>query len=246
MSATAVRRICMIPAKGASTRLPRKNILPLGGHPLLAHAIMKARRIEGIERVAVSTEDAEIAEIAQRYGGDVPFMRPAELSVDPATIADVLVHMLDWYRDERGETYDQYVLLLPTSPLVLVADVRAAIEDFERHGGVGCLLSVSPTEHPPFTTQLLTDEGYLRPAVPESPYRHKKSTECPPAYHSNGCVCVGDADWLREHHSFYGPETRGFVMERLRAVDIDTAEDYALAKALFEIDWIEKEKDLFT
>lgn len=239
------RTICIIPAKGGSTRLPRKNLLSLGGHPLIAHAIRKAFRVPDLDRIVVSTEDEEVAQVAQRYDAEVPFVRPKELSVDPATIADVCVHALRWHRAERGETFDRLLLLLPTSPLVLVSDIRDVLASFERSGSKGCVLTVCQTESPPYTAQLMIDGDYLRPAVPESPFHDKKSTECPTTYHSNGCVCVVETAWLERERGLYGAETRGFIMDRLRSVDIDTPADFTWAKALYEIPWIEKEKDLF-
>jgi CMP-N-acetylneuraminic acid synthetase len=241
---TAARRICVIPAKGLSTRLPRKNVLPLAGHPLIAYAIRKGLTLGLFDRVVVSTEDDEIMEIAARYGADVPFRRPRELAVDPATIADVCVHLLDWYEAEQGLGFDTLVLLLPTSPLVLKSDIAEAITDFEAHGSQGCLLGVCQTEQPPFTTQLMEPDGRLQPAFPDSPYKDSKSNECPPAFHSNGCVAVVESRWLRQRGSFYGPETRGFVMPRIRSVDIDTREDYELALALYQLASTPKDKDL--
>lgn len=239
------RRLCIIPAKGLSTRLPRKNILPLDGHPLIAHAIRKAQRLGLFKRIIVSTEDGEIAEIARRYGAEVPLMRPRELSVDPATIADVCIHMLDWLQDNQGETYDQLVLMLPTSPFVLIDDIRTAIADFEANESNACLLGVCRVDQPPFTTQLMDEDGVLRPAFPDSAYVDSKSNECPPAFHSNGCVAVVSPAWLKANGSFYGPGTRGFVMPRLRSLDIDTREEYEMALALYGAGVTPKDEGLF-
>lgn len=240
------KRICIIPAKGKSTRLKRKNILPLNGHPLIAHAIRKALSIPVFDEVVVSTEDTEIAEIAARYGASVPYLRPDELAVDPATIADVCVHMLNWMQSERSQYYDQMVLMLPTSPLVLKSDILGAIKNFEAAGSIGCLLGVCQTDQPPFSTQLMDDEGNLRPAFPDSPYAHMKSNECPPAYHSNGCVAVVDTEWLLRENSFYGDGTRGYPMPRLRSLDIDTREEYDLAVALHGMTTTMNDEGLFS
>ncbi len=238
-------RICIIPAKGTSTRLPRKNALPLDGHSLIAHAIRKAIKLELFERIVVSTEDEQIAQIAADYGAEVPYMRPPELSVDPASIANVCVHMLDWLRDKEGAEFDTLVLMLATSPLVILDDIRGAIADFDAHGGRGCLLGVCQMDQPPFSTQLMDEDGRLRPAFPDSPYVDKKSNECPPTYHSNGCVAVVQTDWMKANQSFYGPGTRGYVMPRSRSIDIDTREEYDLAVALYGMDATQRDVGLF-
>ena len=108
--------LAIIPARGGSKRLPRKNILPLGGKPLLGWTIDAANQCEHIDRVIVSTEDAEIAEVSKKFGCEIPFYRPHELSTDETTTLDVVLHLLDEL-EKADEHYDYVVLLQPTSPL---------------------------------------------------------------------------------------------------------------------------------
>lgn len=224
--------LCIIPAKGLSTRLPRKNVLPFEGHPLIAHAIRKGLASGLVQNVCVSTEDAEIMETAKAYGAQAPFVRPPSLSVDPATIVDVCLHALDWYTEHQGIQYSKILVLLPTSPLVPLHILHEAWQTFMNAGGTSCVLSVSTTEQPPYTTQRITDDGYLAPLFANSEYANAKSNECPTAYHSNGCIAIADVEWLRRHNSFYAQDTTAFVTPRIFAVDIDTEEDYKMALAL--------------
>ena len=119
--------IAVIPARGGSKALPRKNILPLAGMPLLAHTIRDARAAKRVDRTIVSTDDAEIAEVARAWGAEVPFMRPAELATDHATTEVVLQHALAWLEREERVRVDVIVLLEATSPLRAVGLVDAVV-----------------------------------------------------------------------------------------------------------------------
>jgi len=124
--------VAVIPARGGSKGLPRKNVLPLGGKPLLAHTILDARAARRVERTLVSTDDTEIAEVARTWGAEVPFMRPAELATDAATTEVVLQHALAWLEREERTAVDVIVLLEATSPFRapgLVDEVVGALED---------------------------------------------------------------------------------------------------------------------
>jgi N-acylneuraminate cytidylyltransferase len=124
--------VAVIPARGGSKALPRKNILPLGGKPLLAHTILDARAAKRVDRTIVSTDDAEIAEVARAWGAEVPFTRPAALATDAATTEVVLRHALAWLETEGRARVDAIVLLEATSPFRvagLVDDVIARLDD---------------------------------------------------------------------------------------------------------------------
>ena len=167
--------LCLIPAKGCSTRLPRKNMLPLGGHPLIAHSVRKAITSDLFDVVCVSTEDQEIATIASSYGADVPFIRPDYLARDPATIEDVMLHALDYYNAE-GIIFHELFVILPTTPFVTVQDLLKA-QEFFRASGADALLSVTPTDFPPFNAWLIhheKDYQRLTPCFPESPINQPK------------------------------------------------------------------------
>ena len=148
--------LCLIPAKGCSTRLPKKNLLPLGGVPLIGRTIQKAIASNCFKTICVSTEDEEIASVAKTYGAEVPFIRPDELSRDPSTIVDVMMHAIEYYKT-KGEDYEKLCVLLPTAPFVTVDDIESAMVVFNNsHENV--LLSVTNTEFPPYNAWLVKEK----------------------------------------------------------------------------------------
>lgn len=225
--------LCLIPAKGCSTRLPRKNMLPLGGEPLISRTIKKALESKLFKQVCVSTEDHEIAEVAEKKGAAVPFIRPEALSHDPATIVDVVLHAIEYYQG-KGEYFDQVCVLLPTAPFVTVSDINDALEMFKEEGG-RALLSVTATEFPPYNAWLLdSEENKLTPCFPDSLYRTTKSTECPKTYRSNGAVLIVDAKAIQKNKGYQSEEIIPFVMPPIRSLDIDTELEYQFAVFLYE------------
>lgn len=230
-----VKTLCLIPAKGLSTRLPRKNLLPLGGHPLVAHSIRKAIVSDAFATVCVSTEDDELADVARGYGAEVPFLRPEELSRDPATIIDVVLHSLDYY-ESKGQSFERLCVLLPTTPFMNLQDIRLAITSFS-DSDAETLLSVTQTDFPPFNAWLIDenpDGERLVACFPESPYKLVKSTECPIAFRSNGAIIVANVAALRQHRTYYRVPPLPFVMPQERSIDIDTHHEYLVAKLLWD------------
>lgn len=223
--------LCVIPAKGGSTRLPRKNLAMLGPHPLLAYPISLALGSGLFDAVCVSTEDDEVAREAVRYGAQVPFMRPAHFARDPATIVDVLLHALTQY-ERRGTSFEQVAALLPTAPFTALEDVHEAMAIF-RAREPGAVLSVTATDFPPFNALVLADDGLtLISAFPDSRYRATKSTECPATYRSNGAVVIARRDWLERNRTFYASDVLAWVMPPLRSIDIDTEIELEFARFL--------------
>lgn len=230
-----VNTLCLIPAKGCSTRLPRKNMLPLGGKPLIAHSIQKALSAGIFKNVCVSTEDKEIAEQAKKYGAEVPFVRPEVLAHDPATIVDVVLHALDYYKSQEI-LFEQVCVLLPTAPFVTIADIKNAMNIFHANGNNSALLSVTNTEFPPYNAWLINEveEGrMLSPCFPDSAYRHTKSTECPKTYRSNGAILIVDSQTLLKGKGYQSEGIMPYVMPSERSLDIDTELEYQFAVFLY-------------
>ena len=148
MRSSEIDNLCLIPAKAASKRLPRKNLLPLGNGTLLSRCIEKAKASSSFSRVCVSTEADEVAAEARKCGAEVPFIRPKELAVDPSTISDVIRHAIDHYRTE-GSTISTVSVMLPTTPFLQSHHIDESIELFKRSNSVA-VMSVSPCEFPPF------------------------------------------------------------------------------------------------
>jgi CMP-N,N'-diacetyllegionaminic acid synthase len=224
------KSICLIPAKGCSTRLPRKNLLPLNGVPLVALAIEKARNSELFDIVCVSTEDDEIANVARGSGAEVPFVRPIHLSRDPSTLIDVMLHALDHYSDV-GVNFDKICVILPTSPFVTIDDVTQANKIFDE---IHCdaLMSVCATEFPPYNAWQLDETCMLLPCFPDSPFKFTKATECPRTYRSNGAILIVNVAFLRKERTYRSNALQSYVMPIERSLDIDTSLDYEFAKFL--------------
>lgn len=222
----------LIPAKGGSTRLRRKNALPLGGRPLIGWAIDAARDSGVVDRIVVSTEDDGIAALAVELGAEVPFRRPASLARDPAGVVDVALHALETLQ-AQGDAYDTLVILLPTCPLRSAADIRAAVAMFRAHDG-RFLMSVAQYPHTPFAALGLGEDGRLTPYFPE--YIGRKSQQMPVAWRANGAIHVLDVAAFEQARSYYAQPLLGFAMPAGRSIDIDTAEDLAYAEFLLQQD----------
>jgi len=219
--------LALVPARGGSKRLPGKNILPLGGKPLIAWTIEAARACPGVGAVLVSTDDAAIAAAARAAGALVPWLRPAELATDTAGSVEVALHALDWYEQTHGAV-DGLLLLQPTSPFRAPATLARGLALFAGGGGAG-VLGVSPApSHPAWTMKL--EDGLLVPYLPGQ--AALRSQDLPPAYVINGAFYLVTPASLRAARSFVGAATLPLVMDSAcEAIDIDTADDFAAAQA---------------
>lgn len=220
------RVIGLIPAKGGSKRLPRKNILTLGGKSLIQWAAEAAWASGVIDRVVLSTDDYEIADIAAGFGLDVPFMRPSDLGRDPAGVEQVALHALDQL-ELAGETYSELVILLPTSPLRTAKDVTGAYQAYQRLGATN-LMSVTVSDHTPFTALQLSPGDRLDLVFPNEATRPTR--DLPVTYRPNGAVHILDTARFRQAQSYLAPPMHAYVMPRDRGVDIDLREDLDYAE----------------
>ncbi|MBF0124381.1 MAG: acylneuraminate cytidylyltransferase family protein [Magnetococcales bacterium] len=219
--------LAVIPARGGSRGVPRKNVRLLAGRPLIAWSIGAAQACPAIDRLIVSSEDDEIIEVAQQWGCEVPFRRPAALATDHASSIDVLLHALDTLADQQ-QRYDWLLLLQPTSPLRTDEDIQMALR-LCRRDDVAAVVSLVAAAHPPQWSYYL-DHDVLQPVMagPVIPRRQ----DLPQAYTLNGAVFMARVDWLRHNRSFLTAESRGFVMPAERSIDIDSELDFALAELL--------------
>lgn len=227
------RILALIPAKAASTRLPRKNMLQIGGETLVSRAVRCAREAGIFDDIVVTTEDSEIAAEAVRAGGRVPFLRPEKLAVDPAGVADVTLYVLDEL-EKRGEHYETVAILLPTSPFRTPEDCRAALELYKKKG-VSFLMSVTSYEHTPLAA-LILDEDLLRPLHPEWLTRlgAKARDPIPKTVRANGAITICNVARMRAEGTYYAYPLAAYEMPWERSVDIDTAADVALATFLLQ------------
>lgn len=217
--------LAIIPARGGSKGLPRKNVLPLGGRPLISWTVRAALGAPCVARTVVSTDDDEIADAARQAGAEVPFRRPAELASDTATSADVVAHVLEslgW----QGPA----VLLQPTSPFRTAWDIVAAHTLWRQTGAPGCV-SVCAVAESPWLMFCMDGGGALQRLLPEPPGGLRRQ-DLPRAFTLNGALYFLDGDRFLQDRHFLHPETVGYDMPVGRSVDIDTAADMAEAERL--------------
>lgn len=216
--------LALISARGGSKGIPRKNVRPIAGKPLIAWTIEAALAVPEFSRVVVTTEDPEIAAAALAAGAEVPFVRPAELAADDTPGIAPVLHAL-------GELpgHDTVVLLQPTSPLRDARDIAAVIA-LARATGAPAAVSVTAADtHPAWMYTLSPDAG-LAPMMPgEKPPRRQ---DLPPAFALNGAVYLARSDWLRDRRTFVTAETVGHAMPPERSIDIDNPLDWRIAEML--------------
>jgi pseudaminic acid cytidylyltransferase len=218
------RRLAIIPARGGSKRLPRKNVLPFLGRPIIAHTIDAATSSGCFTRVLVSTEDAEIAEAARAAGADIHRRDPA-LATDSATLTEVCLDILA-SEDRAGRTYDTFACLYATAPLRRADDVAAVVALAERPDA-DFALAVTTYPLPPHQALRLGEDGGLTPMWPD--LVNLRADTIGRLVVDNGSTYAVKVAAFREHRSFYGPRLAGHLMPRDRSVDIDEQADYDLA-----------------
>jgi N-acylneuraminate cytidylyltransferase len=221
--------LAVIPARGGSRRIPRKNIVDFLGRPLIAWTIAAARESGCFGAVLVSTDDAEIAEIARSCGATVPFLRQNN-SDDQAPSSLATIEALMQYADWSGRMPEVVAQLLPTCPLRGTDLVRAAHADFTAHDADFLLSCTDFGPLNPWWAATLEPDGRPRPLFPEA--MTKRSQDLPPAYMPSGAIWLARVPALLAARSFYGPGHRYWPMGWLAGFDIDTPEDLAIARAL--------------
>lgn len=216
------RVLAIIPARGGSKGVPRKNIRPLAGKPLIAWTVEEAKKSQYIDRLIVSSEDAEIIATAREYGCDAPFVRPAELAADETPGIDPVLHALE----ALPEHYDLVVLLQPTSPLRTVEDIDGCIRQCVEAQVPFCV-SITDVDKHPFWMFTLPENNVLQPLLAaDGDMRSRRRQELPPVYVLNGAVYVADTQELQQHRTFVTAATAGYVMPKERSADIDTETDF--------------------
>lgn len=228
----------VIPARGGSRRVPRKNLREVGGKSLIGHAVEQAERATTLDEAVVSTEDEEIKRTAREYGGNVPFDRPPELATDTATSTAVIEHALSWFEDERDRTFDVVAMIQVTTPLRTVADVDGAIERLLETDATS-VASVSEYWTPPVWA-VHEQDGYLRQFF-DGDYLWTdddapRSQDVPTLYHPNGAVFAARTAAFRRAEGFYTERTVGYEMPPERSIDVDEPFDLRLVRALYEYD----------
>jgi N-acylneuraminate cytidylyltransferase len=228
----------IIPARGGSKKVPRKNIRVLAGKPLIAYAIEESFKSRFITRTIVTTDDEEIARTAKGFGADVPFLRPAELAEDHVTDLPVFRHCLDWLKENDSCVPDIVVHLRPTAPLRTCAHIDSAVGLLLENPQADSVRSV--TDAGPHPLKMWRIEGdLLFPFIPEHIYGIKECynmprQKLPKAYIQNGSVDVLRARTILEKNSMSGDKIVPFVMDEMDSVNIDTEIDFQMAEEIIK------------
>lgn len=222
-------RVAIIPARGGSKRIPRKNVKAFHGKPMIAYSIEAAQSSGCFEKIIVSTDDAEIASVAKAYGADVPFWRPANISDDYATTMDVMAHAVRWCEKE-GWSLDAVCCLYATAPLIEPEDLRKGYQLLQT---AGTQFVFSATSFPfPIQRAIKVDkQGFASMFCPEN--EHVRSQDLEESYHDAGQFYWGTPRAFLDKLSMFSSHSRVVVLPRERVQDIDTPEDWALALSVF-------------
>jgi CMP-N-acetylneuraminic acid synthetase len=226
--------LAVIPARGGSKGVPRKNIRPVCGKPLIAYTIEAALAAGfGLYRTIVSTEDQEIAHVARRYGAEVPFLRPAELAGDRVATLPVLQHAVRYVEDEDETRMDWVLLLQPTAPFRSVADIVVAL-GLAAAGDCDSVISVVQVfaEHPILMKRI--EDNRLLPYCLEEKEGTRRQDYQPPAYMRNGAIYLTRRDVIMEKSSIWGSIIRPYIMPAERSLSIDSELDLRLAEVLMQ------------
>ena len=224
----------IIPARGGSKSVPKKNIKLLKGFPLIAYSIAAAKLSKKIDRVIVSTDSPEISEIALKYGAEVPFMRPEEYAQDKSPDFDFIKHSIDWFENHEIEQPDLFVHLRPTTPLRDPVLIDKAIESLITNNNTTALRSVHEQSQPP-QKMFGIENGFLTGLFPHETrpeYYNLPRQAFPKIYNPNGYVDIIKTEYVKQHNMLHGPRIIGFVTPF--TIEIDNAEDFSYLEYIID------------
>lgn len=219
----------VITARGGSKGIPKKNIKLLAGRPLIAYTISVAKKSSMIDDLIVSTDDKKIAEICRQYQVKVPFLRPAELAGDTVGHLEVIKHAIKSMEEQEKIKYDYVVIFQPTSPFRLVEDIDQTIEKIIKYQADSAfsMCEVSSGHHP--IKAKMMEGDLVLPYLMEEEIGTRRQ-DFPPAYKRSGSVYVTRRDLPMEENRLFGDKIVGHLIDNDRSIDIDTYEDWLLAK----------------
>lgn len=217
--------LALIPARGGSKGIKDKNIIDVEGRPLIAYSIEAAAASQYIDRIIVTTDSEKIKIISEKWGAEVPFLRPAEYAADNSTTLAAVLHAIRKLQSE-GETFDILVLLQPTSPLRTKEDIDGALEKFIR---IGCeaLAGISPVADSPVLIRRLNENGRMEKLLQISSTVRRQ--DMPKYYRINGSIYINNIDEVDENTSF-NDNPIPYVMDVEHAVDVDDLKDLEVVK----------------
>lgn len=218
--------LAIIPARGGSKGVPRKNICDLCGKPLIAWTIEEAQKSKYIDRLILSSEDDEIIAVAKQWGCEVPFVRPKELAQDDTPGIEPVLHAID----TLAEKYDYVVLLQVTSPLRIVEDIDGVIEWCMQRNAKSCVAVSEASESPYWMFRIVRDSKLIN--LIDDDREYVKRQDLPKCYLLNGAVYVAETNWLIKTKKFRSEETVGYIMPIDRSIDIDCERDFKFCELI--------------
>lgn len=228
--------LALIPARGGSKGLPRKNILPICGRPLIAWSVDKALRSKHVDTVLVTTDSQEIADVAQAAGAHVPFLRPAELATDRSSTYDAIRHALTYLEEKEGKTFDYVVLLEPTSPLREDDDIDRMLERLISNAAeFDSIISVGEVDEHPSIVRRLNGLN-LEPFCPEL-LQTKRRQDNEPAYFPYGVAYIAKTDVLLLENTFYTKRCTYYKIKQYQNYEIDDIYGFLCVESIMKHEW---------
>lgn len=222
--------LCIIPARGGSKGVHRKNLRNLGNKPLIQWTIEEAKKSKHIDRIIISTEDKEIEEVCEKIGAEV-IKRPMELAGDDSPTIDSILYTLNTLEDAEKYIPDYVILLQCTSPFRTAADIDAAIETLlNKDKNYKSLISVTKEENPPWWLKSINSDGTMKDFIPYDKKQYSRRQSFPLLYRLNGAIYICDIDELKKQRSFETENTLAYIMDSNSSIDIDTEDDLDLAE----------------
>jgi len=225
-----MKYIALICARGGSKGIPKKNIKPFGGIPLIGWSINLAKQVDKISRIIVSTDSEEIAKVAKNYGAEVPFIRPSELSKDNTSEWQVWQHALCYLEENNEEFLDGLIILPPTAPLRNVEDIEKCISEYEK-GNVDLVITTSDAHRNPYFNMVIkNDNNFCSLAIKGKKIVRRQ--DAPKVYDMTTVAYVVTPDYVHKYNGIFEGLVRGVNIPPERAIDIDTPLDFKIAEFL--------------
>lgn len=225
-----MKSLVIIPARGGSKGIPHKNIKPLGDKPLICYSIDLARKIVPECDICVSTDDSEIIKVVEDYGLKVPFVRPDYLAADTTGTYDVLLHALKFY-ENKGEKYDNVILLQCTSPFRREEDIRQALNLYTPQ--IDMVVSVKDASSNPYYNCFEEDSnGYL--SISKGNREYHRRQDAPNAWEYNGAIYIINSSKLKEKPMSDFTKVVKYVMDDIHSIDLDTMFDWKMAELMLK------------
>lgn len=220
--------IAIITARGGSKGVPKKNIKMLAGKPLICWTIEAAKNSDFIDKVIVSTDSDEIAEISIQNGAEVPFIRPKEFAGDLAKQEDAILHAMNFIEKKFGK-YDIIVVLVPTTPLRGSKEIDVCIEDIIINSAKKAIFSVRECDHTPLQSNTLPADNSMKDFINKK-YKWLNRQEMPTYYQLSGSVCISEWDVFQKEKTFLHDYTFAYITDNISGLDIDNEVDFDLAE----------------